>query len=305
MAQPGSTLPPLPFGSVTVGTTFLDEEVQTALDHVSSTLYDLYRRNATLENNFNELSNKFKTFGDILTEIAKENTALKERLIPIENAAFQKITSPEKDSKPKLAIPEDFDGTKEKFQDWWRAVELHLVSNPSWTDDQKLTFVLSYMKGGSAAPFADSTLRRGRTQAIQWQDFKDRLHARFDDPNKVRTAQVKLQELAQGSGRASDYVQAFETYEEDSGFNDAGLIPLFKKGLNQHVRFQVAMNTGAITLADWKEESVNTDNLICEVRADEALFHINDSKQTKSTPRPTVNPPSRTSNCQGSPEYRD
>jgi hypothetical protein len=134
----------------------------------------------------------------------------------------------------------------------------------------------------------------------------------------IWTAQVKLTELVQGSSQASDYIQLFKTIKSDSGFNKAGLIPLFKKGLRANVHFQVSgewiyygiamehygtthsglivnlfpwwvvMNTTAWMLAEWKAESIHTDNLIWEVKADKALYHTS-TPQAKPMPKPMVN----------------
>ena len=55
----------------------------------------------------------------------------------------------------------------------------------------------------------------------------------FRDLTPTWTAQVKLQELQQGSKTADEYVLEFRSIEARTGYNDLALIEKFERGLNR------------------------------------------------------------------------
>ncbi|KZT22342.1 hypothetical protein NEOLEDRAFT_1071639, partial [Neolentinus lepideus HHB14362 ss-1] len=64
-------------------------------------------------------------------------------------------------SKPielKLSTPKDYDGKREELRGFLLQIRLYLKANQEIysTDDKKILFVLSHLKGGTAGPWAET-----------------------------------------------------------------------------------------------------------------------------------------------------
>ena len=89
-------------------------------------------------------------------------------------------------------------------------------------------FILSYMKGGSAGPWAtqkiNSILYPANMEEVTWAGFILELDEMFVDPNHQATAQRKLTTLRQGNSSVEELIQEFEIHGPISRLGDVGLI---------------------------------------------------------------------------------
>src|SRR6266446_1784669 len=94
-------------------------------------------------------------------------------------------------------------------------------------------FVLSYMKGGTAGPWAtqkiNSILYLANTEEVTWAGFVLELDKMFVDPNHQATAQRKLATLHQGDSSIEELIREFKIHGPISGLGDIGLVDHFKQ----------------------------------------------------------------------------
>ena len=69
-------------------------------------------------------------------------------------------------------------------------------------------FILSYMKGGSAGPWATQKINSilFDTQEVTWAGFVEELDEMFADPNRQATARRKLATLCQGDSSVEELI---------------------------------------------------------------------------------------------------
>lgn len=154
----------------------------------------------------------------------------------------------------KFAVPDSFDGTMSKTETFCSQLALYFLGKKVEDDGEKVTFALSYMKGGSAGPWAKTKLQDylSKGQGPSWEDFERDLVDSFGDPDKAGTARFKMDLLKQGTHTADEYVTSFRELQKDTGFNDAALVEKFEKGLNTALVDKIyALPEMPETLEEW------------------------------------------------------
>jgi hypothetical protein len=157
------------------------------------------------------------------------------------SAASATVTPPAP-SKYKANLPDVFDGDVSKSKTFKRQLTIYFSARGNEFDDHKarIMFLLSYMRGGNAGPWAERRLdqieRDGRTHPptypfSSYADFIDLFDERFLERNEKEKAQFKLKRLRQGSGTTEEYIAKFETLEELTEFNDQALVDIYKAGI--------------------------------------------------------------------------
>ena len=89
------------------------------------------------------------------------------------------------------------------------------------TSKEKIMFVLSYMKGGSAELWAGSYIDKAVLQKDwgNWEKFIAQLDHNFVDRNKTRWAMEKLENHRQGRETASVYFLRIKQFTITAGVN--------------------------------------------------------------------------------------
>ncbi len=135
---------------------------------------------------------------------------------------------------PKVSAPSPFSGVQDDLDCFKAECSLYLSMRHSefLHECSNVLFVLSYMKGGTAGPWAtqkiNSILYPANTEEVTWAGFVSELNEMFVDPNCQATAQKKLT-LCQGDGSVEGLIQEFEIHGPISRLGDVGLIDHFKQ----------------------------------------------------------------------------
>jgi hypothetical protein len=174
-------------------------------------------------------------------------------------------------STARVAAPTLFKGDSELVDsylaEWW----LHFLDSLMYErDSAKIAFVLSYMKEGSAAAWANNigqamhNLKDPDTPLYQsYEVFKKNLIDAFKGGAQVGIAQAKIEKLCQG-GTATEYFTLLDTYNNTTSYNETTLIQLLKQGILKPVLQSVYGQTALlITYADWKVAVIKHDGLRC------------------------------------------
>lgn len=128
------------------------------------------------------------------------------------------------------------------------------------TDGQRMTFALSYMKGGTAGQWAKRKVKQLQKEGQTWDEFLSDFQASFSDPDPAGTARHKIDLLRQGSNSADEFVASFRELMDDTGFNDAALVDKFERGLNEHLWKTIrSLPVVPVTLDDWFSEALKHD----------------------------------------------
>ena len=93
----------------------------------------------------------------------------------------------------KVATPDPFTGDLTKTEAFITSLMLYFVGRgEDLTDGQKMTFALSYMKGGTAGQWAMSKVKQLQKEGQTWDEFLDDFKASFCDPDPPATAGHKM-----------------------------------------------------------------------------------------------------------------
>jgi len=135
--------------------------------------------------------------------------------------------------KMKVATPDTFSGTLSKSEEFLNSLYLYFHANKGMADEQKITFALSYMKGGTAGKWSSRKMKQLQKEDQTWKQFLADFKSTFSDPDPAGTARHKLDLLKQGTNSADEYVASFKELMDDTGYNDAALIEKFERGLSK------------------------------------------------------------------------
>jgi hypothetical protein len=155
----------------------------------------------------------------------------------------------------KVSPPDVFDGSINKTETFLSQLVLYFHGKKLKDDSDKIILALSYMKGGTAGPWAKIKVKQYSKEGSitsSWQEFESELLEAFGDPNPASTARHKLGQLKQGNHTADEYVASFRELKDDTGYNNAALIERFEQGLNSALVDKIyALPQMPTTLEGW------------------------------------------------------
>src|SRR4051812_12952319 len=110
------------------------------------------------------------------------------------------------------------------------------------TSEDKILFILSYMKGGLAGQWAKNEYEKIMEDGYvttMFGEFEHRLQATFSDPNKECNAQHQLSTTHQGFNEtAEEFFQKFELNCQAASYltsHDSYLIELLERNLKRNI----------------------------------------------------------------------
>src|SRR5258708_7897083 len=113
---------------------------------------------------------------------------------------------------PKVVTPTPFSGAQDNLDHFKAECSLYLsMRSTEFMDEQStILFVLSYMKGGSAGPWATQKINRildtANSASTTWAEFTIELDEMFVDLNHQATARRKLATLHQGDSSVEELI---------------------------------------------------------------------------------------------------
>lgn len=165
----------------------------------------------------------------------------------------------------KVATPDIFNGNMSQAKTFLRQLALYFRAKADdfYRDDDKVLFALSYMKGGTAGPWADYMLDKMEKvddTFADWDDFKTQFKANFADPAPEVTARSKMDRVRQGSRSADEYVTEFKELAVRTKYNDAAHVEKFERGLNQNLVDKIyALPEMPESLLEWYQWAMKFD----------------------------------------------
>src|SRR5258707_14461489 len=113
---------------------------------------------------------------------------------------------------PKVSTPSPFSGVQDDLDCYKAECSLYLSMRQSEFPDKhsNILFILPYMKGGSAGPWAtqkiNSILYPANTEEVTWAEFISELDKMFADPNHQATTWRRLATLHQGDSSVEELI---------------------------------------------------------------------------------------------------
>ena len=206
--------------------------------------------------------------------------------------------APGSGSKIAVAKPREYSGGPD-FVDFQREVFVYLAAAPARmfpSDRDKILFVLSYLKGGHAATWAQNYVDQRNHQGTflileSLQQFMDMLDDAFNDPNRHEKALAEFRAIIQGNRTASEFFAQFDILRTKAGLtataHDAVVIDRLKRALNFSVVQGVMRSSPLPTdYINWKARAIAVDNI------EQQLRHIGEGRRAQNQPpRPTTQRP--------------
>ena len=166
-------------------------------------------------------------------------------------------------AKLKVATPDAFTGDLAKSEEFINSLHLYFYGKQGVTDEEKITFALSYMKGGRAGKWSKNKIQEysKAERGPSWDEFLADFREMFSDPDPSETARYKLTHLRQGNRPAEDYVADFKEVMDETGFNDAALAYMFEKGLSSKLVNAISHTLPGLpkNLKEWMTTAVSID----------------------------------------------
>src|SRR5260370_30541895 len=161
---------------------------------------------------------------------------------------------------PKVSTPSPFSGAQDDLDRFKAECSLYLSMRHSEFPDERSNalFVLSYMKGGSAGPWATQKINSilFDAQEVMWAGFIEELDKMFADPNHQATARRKLATLHQGDSSVEELIQEFEIHGPISGLGNMGLVDHFEQAIHPCLRESIyCLEPMPSTWAEWKRKT--------------------------------------------------
>ena len=124
--------------------------------------------------------------------------------------------------KIKAALPDLFDGTTSKLEDWFRQMDTYFLLQLSvfTSEEAKILMAFQMCRGGTATEWAKYHTEQylnsiqGRAYipkavVATWDELKDIMKERFGDHYEKETAQAKIVRAKQGDRKVQQYIEEF------------------------------------------------------------------------------------------------
>lgn len=192
-----------------------------------------------------------------------------------------------------VSRPREFDGGDD-YEHFRRECQLFMAENPSSfaTGDRKISFILSYLKSGRAAAWAQNYIDSHTTNNVitlptDFDDFLASLDASFKDPTKAAKAMERFYKSKQGNRSAEDFFVEFDQILIAAGLtksdHDGIIIEQLKKAVHEDVFRGVARsNPVPTTYTAWKKTAKEIDVVEESIRKNKAERL---GTQTRAPPR--------------------
>ncbi|EPQ49790.1 hypothetical protein GLOTRDRAFT_134605 [Gloeophyllum trabeum ATCC 11539] len=167
------------------------------------------------------------------------------------------------------------------------------------TDEKKITFFISFLKEGTAGPWAEAEMTKAFTNDQgfgTWEAFTTRFLNAFTEADTAGDARAKLRVLRQ-TATADEYIAEFRMLTARCGITeDVSLIEYFQEGLqNKLVEKVYGMEHMPKTIDEWYEATSRFDNQYRRARA--VINRYKGVGQTRNLVTPRYTPPTKDPNA--------
>ncbi|KAL6485196.1 hypothetical protein MHYP_G00072410 [Metynnis hypsauchen] len=162
-----------------------------------------------------------------------------------------------------LSIPDKYDGTPDLCQGFLMQCSLYFSRAPTAfpSEDAKIAFVLSLLTG-KALRWATAVWGAQSSVMQTYASFEHQFKEVFDHSGTGKDPGKQLLHLKQGNSMTLDFSLTFHTLAAESGWDDQALKTVYRNGLNEQLKSELACKDDAQTLDGLIKLSIRLDNLI-------------------------------------------
>jgi len=126
-----------------------------------------------------------------------------------------------------------FDGDRMKFEDWWRGMRLFLKSNRIMETDDRITTILTHLRGSVAGIYVQQKLDELDEElgTQDWDDFVKEIKTMFSDKTKTVDAKWKIETFKQGKKNMADFIIEFKALAIKADTDELHAIFVLKKNV--------------------------------------------------------------------------
>jgi len=126
-----------------------------------------------------------------------------------------------------------FDRDRTKFEDWWRGMRLFLKSNRVMETDDRITAILTHLRGGVAGIYVQQKLDELDEElgTQDWDDFVKEIKTMFSDKMKTADAKWKIETFKQGKKNMADFIIEFKVLAIKADTDELHAIFVLKKNV--------------------------------------------------------------------------
>ena len=177
--------------------------------------------------------------------------------------------------KSLAAKPEAYDGTKEKYVQWWHTIQLYIAGfDAEPTDRQKILIVLSYMKGSNAAGrFTGLYVTQGLLAPLTFDEFMAKLDDAFRPAALQCIAEGKLFKLRQDKETVEDFIIHMKQLIIEANYHvnshSCLLVNILRNGIRNEVVEYVECSQPELlrlhSFACWEAALIHADQVLSEI----------------------------------------
>ena len=211
---------------------FIDEEVENGGDPTFTQVFSREQRQSWEQYRDNYLKEHRRP-----ESVVGEEDQPKAVLTEMSTSKMKEIEDDEAKLYRQLASsPEDFDGNRTKFANWWANMQMYMMGFNKINSVGRIIGVLSRCTKGEVAAWAEVKKQQVLAGALKdWEAFKTQIEDRFNDPTRIQKAQHDIHGYVQGKEPVQTYIDHFENLKELSKISDADALYLFRRGLKPEV----------------------------------------------------------------------
>lgn len=201
--------------------------------------------------------------------------------------------------EPPVADPHSYDGSQNLLQTFLTSVQLYIALRPNRFKNEKakILFAISYCNKGRAAIWVQTILKQLDNHQLDWsqfEDFEEAIKERFGDRDIKTTAQNNLEKVRQRGRTVNEYIADFQTWENDTGYNQEYLMTKFQKDLDSSIRNQIFGHQELPrTLGEWFSRALRVEQNIEKGKAPATTASFPRSIPFQKIPAPTPKPSPR------------
>ena len=192
--------------------------------------------------------------------------------------------------RPRIVLPEKFDGTRSKYRPFRMAVDQIFANHPEMypTDGTRIELIGSLMTGEAAMWF--TPLVESRSPLFyDYEQFMYAMDAWFRDPDAYQGAVNRLRALRQGARSAAQYAADFRAVAVESGWTSEQLYPEFRRGLSEDIQDALAAAlVQPATLEDLMAVAIQMDNRFFERRRERRRTQLQTSTDVTTQNRRAI-----------------
>src|SRR6202453_1348076 len=174
------------------------------------------------------------------------------------------------EQKSKANVPDAYTGDRDKVKPFIRQLWLYFEArSPEFPSvRRKVIFALSYMRGGTASPWADNLIDKIHECDDMDRDFRFLTFSlfvaafmeRFGERDENAAARHKMTHLKQGSMTINELIAKFEELKYLTNYNDTAHIQEFKRICDPHI-IDLLINKIPTPelLSEWKDQAATLD----------------------------------------------